>query len=215
MEDVPDVDDCFCASCHQRSKSICSSIRVTSNDIDEGLPPTLADDDLEGPPSALVPLKEHPQSPLAVSWKDCFKQAGHLWMAPLVEDASKALNNLAKLLRGQSQGKGGGYHNPGYDPFVHHRLDGMLAVLNLFTQTSSLSYGKWTQSGVQAAIAMGRGVHCAQTLLAMCRHYILDREVLPVNPYGEWNETMLTDESLRLDLELYLQELGKNITAEK
>jgi hypothetical protein len=38
---------------------------------------------------------------------------------------------------------------------------------------------------------------------------------LDVNPYGEWNESMLADEDLANDIRLYLQSLGKEITAEK
>ncbi|KAJ6614479.1 hypothetical protein B0H10DRAFT_2221215 [Mycena sp. CBHHK59/15] len=38
---------------------------------------------------------------------------------------------------------------------------------------------------------------------------------MDVNPYGEWNESMLADEDLVNDIRLHLQFLGKEITAEK
>ena len=36
-----------------------------------------------------------------------------------------------------------------------------------------------------------------------------------MNPYGSWNVSMLTDKDLAQDICLYLQQLGKFITAEK
>ena len=49
----------------------------------------------------------------------------------------------------------------------------------------------------------------------MTQQFILDCSVLPVNPYGDWNETLLVDEDLALDINLYLQEIGREITAKK
>lgn len=39
--------------------------------------------------------------------------------------------------------------------------------------------------------------------------------MLPINPYGNWNESMLFDEDLVSDINMHLQELGKDITARK
>jgi len=36
-----------------------------------------------------------------------------------------------------------------------------------------------------------------------------------VNPYGDWNESMLMDEDLCNDINLYFQEIGKEISAKK
>ncbi|THV00602.1 hypothetical protein K435DRAFT_932378 [Dendrothele bispora CBS 962.96] len=60
---------------------------------------------------------------------------------------------------------------------------------------------------------MCRGNYCARVLRRMARLYIADRSLLPENPYGNWNETLLMNEDLCQELELYLQELGTNITA--
>jgi hypothetical protein len=38
---------------------------------------------------------------------------------------------------------------------------------------------------------------------------------LPLNPYGNWNESLLVDEDLLMDINLYLQELEKEISAQK
>jgi hypothetical protein len=55
------------------------------------------------------------------------------------------------------------------------------------------------------AIALGRGKHCAGVRASIAPGDILDREVLPINPYGEWNKSMLADEDLANDVRLRLQ----------
>jgi hypothetical protein len=52
-------------------------------------------------------------------------------------------------------------------------------------------------------------------LTKLTQQFIEDQTVLPVNPYGGWNESMLADEDLVSDINLYLQELRNNITAWK
>ncbi|KIL55567.1 hypothetical protein M378DRAFT_188659 [Amanita muscaria Koide BX008] len=49
----------------------------------------------------------------------------------------------------------------------------------------------------------------------LSKQFILDCTVLPINPYGNWNESMLADEDIASDIKLYLQELGKDISAKK
>ncbi|KAJ6617827.1 hypothetical protein B0H10DRAFT_1948012 [Mycena sp. CBHHK59/15] len=52
-------------------------------------------------------------------------------------------------------------------------------------------------------------------LSAKSREYIASRKVLPINPYGQWKQSMLADEDLANDIRDHLQELGKFITADK
>ncbi|THU79174.1 hypothetical protein K435DRAFT_698465 [Dendrothele bispora CBS 962.96] len=66
-----------------------------------------------------------------------------------------------------------------------------------------------------AAVSLNRGIYCAKILRKLARQYIIDRTVLPINPFGEWKESMLADEDLCNDINLYLQEIGNDITAEK
>jgi hypothetical protein len=66
-----------------------------------------------------------------------------------------------------------------------------------------------------AAIGLGHGNHCARVLVQLARQYILDRDVLPVNPYGGWNRSMLADEDLDDDIRQHLQSLGNEITTDK
>jgi hypothetical protein len=48
---------------------------------------------------------------------------GKLREAPTMELAALALADLKKMLQGNSRGKGGGYKDPGINPFVQHKLD--------------------------------------------------------------------------------------------
>ncbi|KAF8057783.1 hypothetical protein FPV67DRAFT_1360849, partial [Lyophyllum atratum] len=140
---------------------------------------------------------------------------GKLREAPNVLQASRALKDLNELTRGPPKGKGGGYKAPSLDPFIKPRLEGMRTLLHFYTDPRSTTYEKWAASSLQAAVGLGRGTYCARVLRRLTCAYIRDHEVLPVNPYGDWNETMLVDEDLINDINLYLQELGLNITAAK
>ncbi|KAH6901434.1 hypothetical protein BKA70DRAFT_1113902, partial [Coprinopsis sp. MPI-PUGE-AT-0042] len=141
---------------------------------------------------------------------------GHLRQAPSVDIALEALQDLKEKLKGvpyQSRG----YKHDDFDPFIRPRLEGMRAMLAFYTtvvvNASPSCYGKWGASALQAAVSLGGGRYCARQLAKLCRAYIDDRSVLPVNPYGNWNETMLVDEDFVNGVNEYLQTIGKQITA--
>jgi hypothetical protein len=71
------------------------------------------------------------------------------------------LKDLELMLRGKPRGKSRGYYKPETDPFTRFRLSGMQAALNLYTRTVSATHGQWRRSGLQAALGLGRGQHCA------------------------------------------------------
>ncbi|KAF8172598.1 hypothetical protein K438DRAFT_1530894, partial [Mycena galopus ATCC 62051] len=144
---------------------------------------------------------------------DAFTAPGKLHEAPSIASATEAVKDLMLALRGDSRGLSGGYKDPKFDPFVRVRLEGMCTFLNFYTDTRSKTYSHWGASALQAAVSLGKGSHCMRTLDSSL--YIHDRTLLPVNPYGEWKESLLADEGLRTDIDLYLQEIGNNITAEK
>ncbi|THU99299.1 hypothetical protein K435DRAFT_818623 [Dendrothele bispora CBS 962.96] len=132
--------------------------------------------------------------------KDTILYPGKERQAPTVSLAEAAVKDLLNLLRGESRGLSGGYKNPGINIFVKHRLEGM--------HPRSHTYGHWS-------ISLNRGIYCAKILRKLARQYIIDHTVLPINPFGEWKESMLADEDLCNDINLYLQEIGNDITAEK
>jgi hypothetical protein len=91
----------------------------------------------------------------------------------------------------------------------------MHAFLYSYTNPNSLTYGHWAAASMQTAIGVGCGVFCSRTLHALTYQYINDRELLSINPYGDWNESMLADEALALEIGIHLQELKDDITAKK
>lgn len=143
--------------------------------------------------------------------------------APNLGEARAALECVQSFLRGELRGtdlwgrQGVGYKDPDISAFTRNRLIGIQTMLNFYL-TPGLkggTYARWGASARLAAHGLGRGAHCARVLAALARQFILSHEVLDVNPYGEWNESMLADEDLANDIRLHLQSLGKEITADK
>lgn len=112
---------------------------------------------------------------------------GQLREAPTIFQASAAVEDLKKLLK-PPRDNGKGYKDPKINEFVRIRMQGMQSLLNLFIHPSSSTFRKWVPSSMQAAFAMGKGT------------------VLPINPFGDWNQSMLLDEDLASDINLYMQE---------
>ncbi|KAF7290428.1 hypothetical protein HMN09_01300900 [Mycena chlorophos] len=142
------------------------------------------------------------------------------FVAPHPAEAAKALVDIKTLLRGPSRGvlfkgNGVGYKDPGIDPFTRNWLEGMRAVLAFYTDEKSKTQGRWGDSALMAVIGLGRGKHCARLLAKLCQNYIKDQQLLPFNPFGKWNKTILSDKDLANDIHLHLQSLGKDITAKK
>ncbi|KAJ7146975.1 hypothetical protein C8R44DRAFT_864676 [Mycena epipterygia] len=135
---------------------------------------------------------------------------GSLRQAPNIGEAKDALDYVQRFLCGELCGtdlwgrRGVGYKDPNISAFTRNRLTGIQTMLNFYGASAQM-----------AALGLGRGKHCARVLAALARQFILTCEVLDVNLYGDWNESMLADEDLANDIRLHLQSLGKEITAEK
>jgi hypothetical protein len=139
-------------------------------------------------------------------------QPGKQCEAPTSLQAEEAAYDLDLLFHGEVIGQG---RSPTMNPFVMFWLEGMWLLLHFYTNPHSATHCQWGASAIQAAIGLRKGRHCAHQLCVLSREYIINRSVLPVNPYGEWNQSMLADESLVMDVELYHQDLGKDIMANK
>ncbi|KAI3998438.1 hypothetical protein K525DRAFT_214660, partial [Schizophyllum commune Loenen D] len=141
---------------------------------------------------------------------------GYTRAAPNITAASKAAFDLALYMRGESRGpKSRGYKDPHFDSYSRRKLEAIHDFLNMYTHPLSATSGQWQASAHQTALAKGRGEYFAEAILRMARAYIENREVLPINPYGQWTESMLADEDLTNEVTLHLQELKDNVTAEK
>jgi hypothetical protein len=77
-------------------------------------------------------------------------------------------------------------------------------MLNFYVATGleAGTHARWGASAGLAAHGLGRGKYCARVSAALAQEFIINREVLNVNPYGEWNESMLADEDLADDIRL-------------
>ena len=146
--------------------------------------------------------------------KDSEKFLGKGREAPTILQATSALEDITNLLYPKRK-KGAGYINPGFDTFKRSRMEGIKGFLALYMNTKSKTYNSWHASSYQIAITLSRGHYCAHQLQKLTWQFIGDRKILPINPYGSWNESMLVDEDLINDINLYLQELGSKITARK
>ncbi|KAJ7136727.1 hypothetical protein C8R44DRAFT_868852 [Mycena epipterygia] len=105
---------------------------------------------------------------------------------------------------------GVGYKDPDVNTFTQNCPMGIWAMLNFYvTLLEGGTYHQWGASARLAAHGLGRSKHCVGVLAALSWQFILTREVLDVNPYGDWNDSMLADEDLANDIRLHLQSLGK------
>lgn len=91
----------------------------------------------------------------------------------------------------------------------------MFSMLNMFINPQSLTYNQWGASAFQTAVGMGRGTGCARQLCELNRAFFGDRKVLPINPYGDWNKSLLVNENIVNETSIYLLSLGNEITAKK
>jgi hypothetical protein len=102
-----------------------------------------------------------------------------------------------------------------FDLWRRVRLEGMILMLNMFTNPNSLTYNKWGASACQTAIGMGRGCHCARKLCELNHGFFANQKVLPINPFGDWNKSLLFNENIVNEISIHLLSLGNDITAKK
>ncbi|CAK5283931.1 unnamed protein product [Mycena citricolor] len=132
---------------------------------DELLAMSLQHDDQYPGPAASCPFLEHMHSQAT--------RPGKLREAPNLGEAQTALDCVKEYLRGDLRGT---------DLFGRRGMGYKDQKITMCLET----YSHWGASARFAAAALGRGVHCARVLAALSRQFILDRQVLNVNPYGEW-----------------------------
>lgn len=110
---------------------------------------------------------------------------GVLQQALSVENAEDIVRDLLKLIKGESWGKGRGYKDPGFDPWLCYQLEGLQAFLKLYTNKQSITYDKWSAFTLQAVVTLDCGRYCARVLKVLACKFIEECTVLPVNPYGD------------------------------
>jgi len=128
---------------------------------------------------------------------------------PSIDEARMARDDLNNILR-LRRSSGIGYKDPGLDLMFRGRLEDMVMFLWAYINPQSVDCGKWMAASLRTVNNVNRAPSYARQLRGWARDYIADCDVLPVNPYGGWNESLIDrDETLAQDIHLHLQGIGK------
>ena len=149
---------------------------------------SLPHSEVDGSPAAPVVTEESSES-----WPGKDREA------PTQVQANAALTDLKNLLS-PARKTGRGRIDPKLDPYTRKQMESMQTMLNFYVNSISQTYDSWGASSLQAAVSLGRGYHCARKLRVLNRQFIHERTLLPVNPFGDWNECLLVDEDLTNDI---------------
>ncbi|KAJ7188444.1 hypothetical protein C8R46DRAFT_879250 [Mycena filopes] len=206
VEEVPDEDDISVLARRYSTGPVLTSDDESDDEPAAPTPPLPSDAPL--PPTSSTP----PTHPI---YEDDILLDGKLREAPAVSAALLAAADLRALLRPRRPNGIGYIDDPELDPFVRVRMEAMQSMLHLYTNDKSKTFGQWRESSIQASITQNKGPYWARQTRILVRQFIRDRTILPLNPYGYWKTSMLVDEELKYEIDLHLQELGKEITAQK
>src|SRR5882762_2531104 len=155
-----------------------------------------------------VPNMDAPRQPL-LRTNQSKPTTGTFRPPPSVDEARMAHEDLNNILRPQ-RSSGIGYKDPGLDLMFRGQVEDMVMFLWAYINPQSLDHGKWIPASLHTVKNVNRAPSYARQLRGWARDFIADREVLPQNPYGRWNESLIdTDETLAQDIHLHLQGIGK------
>ena len=127
---------------------------------------------------------------------------------PGIEDARTAYEDLQMILKPKRK-SGQGHMDPGFDSITRERLEQTRQFLWNYVACG----GSWMAASEQTACMLGKGNYLARNLRKWGRAFIIDREDLPFNASGHFNESLLEDETLAQEINLHLQGLGKYVKA--
>jgi hypothetical protein len=86
----------------------------------------------------------------------------------------------------------------------------MVMFLWAYINPQSIDCGKWIAASLHMVNNVNWPTSYACQLQGWTRDFIADCEVLPQNPYGIWNESLVDkDETLAQDIHIHLQGIGK------
>lgn len=142
-----------------------------------------------------------------------YQKNGKYDHSPALHEAQSALDDIKKILH-PPRNKGPGYDNPGLDKLLHSRLEGMRHFLWAYINPQSSTHGAWGSSSIKAADDLEKGTTFARKFREWSRAFLADREDIPFNPYGKWNESVIDrDATLAQDIHLHLQGIGLFVKA--
>jgi len=133
---------------------------------------------------------------------------------PGIEDTLMAHNDLKSILKPKRK-TGAGYLDPGFDLMTRERLEQIHQFLWNYADPGSATHGNstnslWMATSEWTAHTLGRGTYLARNLRKWACAFIIDRKDLPINVYGQWNESILfEDKTLAQEIVTHLQGIGK------
>ncbi|KAG2046831.1 hypothetical protein BDR06DRAFT_992017 [Suillus hirtellus] len=117
-----------------------------------------------------------------------------------------ALQDLRNILK-PCWDTGRGYKDPALDNWTKGRLESMVTFLMHYTNPSSPGYEAWMAASLLTANGKGMLSWWARDLREATKAYINNRINLPINPYGTWTISRLTDD-LANEIHEHLQSIG-------
>ena len=83
-----------------------------------------------------------------------------------------------------------------------------------YINPASNTQGRWQVASLMTVNNLQKASEHAQKLQDWVRQYVADREALPVNPYGHWNESVIDKDPILIqEIHAYLQSIGKFVHA--
>jgi len=172
----------------------------------ESASPNIGDDN-DRPNTVTDALSRQPLSQTNPSQSE--PKMGAFQSPPHIDEARMAREDLSKILRPR-RSSGIGYKDAGLDSMFRGRLEDMVMFLWAYINPQSVDNKKWVAASLRTVSNVERAPSYARQLRRWARNFIADREVLPQNPYGGWNESLIdADETLVQDIHLHLQGVGK------
>ncbi|KIK72537.1 hypothetical protein PAXRUDRAFT_21875 [Paxillus rubicundulus Ve08.2h10] len=139
-------------------------------------------------------------------------------LTPMLISVEEALDDIKCLLK-PFCASGIGYHWANFVPILQERLEWMKTFLWTFCDSTRQAEATGNQSPqwIAASLATARvamkGSWFACNLWLWSKAYILDREDLPWDTYGDWKMLRVDDKNLAAELHLHLQSVGKYVKA--
>jgi hypothetical protein len=134
--------------------------------------------------------------------------------APSVMEAKQAWEDLKRIIK-PPRNAGPGYKDPNLDLLTRFRLESMQQFLWTYINPQSAYHSRWGAASLHTATSLEKKEAYARRLREWSRAFIEDREHLPINKYGAWNESILDkDTELAQEIHLHLQSIGKYVRAQ-
>lgn len=130
-----------------------------------------------------------------------------------IEEVTLAHADLLRVLKPPRK-TGRGHKDPELDDFFKAHLEGMKQFMWTYINPKSSGTGQWKVASLKTADNLKKGQSHAKKLHSWTWAFIADHKDLPVNPYGAWNESVISrDPEITQIIHVHLQSKGKFVKA--